>query len=63
MTLTAREREVLDQLILGHTNKQIGQALGLSSRTVEIHRAHVLEKMGVRNVVELTRKVLTKEGA
>lgn len=50
--LSAREREVLEGLLAGGTNKSIGRALGLSPRTVEIHRAHVMETLGVRTLPE-----------
>lgn len=51
--LSPREREVLDHLLAGALNKQIADALGVSMRTVEVHRARIFEKMGVRNAVEL----------
>ncbi len=53
--LTERERDVLDRLALGETNKGIGQALGISPRTVEVHRARVLDKMQARNLADLVR--------
>lgn len=51
--LTEREREVLDQLILGRLNKEIAESLGISQRTVEIHRARVREKMQARGISDL----------
>jgi len=51
--LSPREREVLDELIRGHYNKNIADHLGITSRTVEFHRAHIFEKMGVSSAVEL----------
>lgn len=54
-TLTDREREVVQFLIAGHTNKEIAKILALSSRTVEVHRAHVMQKLGVVNLPELIR--------
>lgn len=51
--LTRREREVLDHLILGRTNKEIASLLGISQRTVEIHRSRVREKMEARNLADL----------
>jgi DNA-binding NarL/FixJ family response regulator len=53
--LTGREREVLALLASGHTNREIGHALHISERTVETHRAHVTEKLGVRSRAELFR--------
>ena len=53
--LTDREREVFDLLVGGLQNKQIGHRLGISPRTVEVHRAHVLEKMQAANVSQLVR--------
>ncbi|HEV2544767.1 MAG TPA: LuxR C-terminal-related transcriptional regulator [Methylobacterium sp.] len=50
--LSQREREVLEGLLAGGTNKSIGRALGLSPRTVEIHRAHVMEALGVKTLPE-----------
>ena len=57
-TLTEREYEVLDLLVLGHANKVIAQKLSISFRTVEIHRARVLSKMEARSIAELVRQVL-----
>lgn len=53
--LTGREREVVDQLLLGNTNKQIAESLGISQRTVEIHRARIREKLDVRSLSDLIR--------
>jgi two-component system response regulator FixJ len=53
--LTPRERDVFHQLIVGHPNKVIAYNLNISARTVEIHRARVMEKMQVRNLPELVR--------
>ena len=54
-TLTDREREVFGLLVVGHPNKVIAYKLDISPRTVEIHRAHVMEKMHARNLAELIR--------
>jgi FixJ family two-component response regulator len=65
-TLTEREREVMDLMILGKQNKVIAQDLGVSPRTIEIHRARVMEKMNVQSVAELVRMMLdirNSEGA
>jgi two-component system response regulator FixJ len=57
-TLTARERDVLDKLILGFQNKMIAHELGISPRTVEIHRARVMQKMQARSLSHLVRMAL-----
>lgn len=54
-SLTAREREVLDQVLTGRLNKQIADALGTAEKTVKTHRGKVMAKMGVRSVAELVR--------
>lgn len=53
--LTPRERDVLGQLVIGNPNKIIAHELGISPRTVEIHRARVLEKMSARSLSHLVR--------
>jgi FixJ family two-component response regulator len=57
-SLTDREREVLDLLTQGKQNKVIAQNLGVSPRTIEIHRARVMEKMSAQSVAELVRMML-----
>lgn len=54
-TLTHREREVLQHVVGGRTNKEIAVELGLSYRTVEVHRRHIMAKIGARNTAELVR--------
>lgn len=56
--LTPREREVLELLVTGYANKQIAHLLNISARTVEIHRARVMEKMDARNLSHLVRLAL-----
>ena len=51
--LTEREREVLDQLLLGKTSKEIARILAISPRTAEVHRRNLLHKLGFRTVKEL----------
>jgi FixJ family two-component response regulator len=53
-TLTHREHQVLQAIVSGHANKQIAASLGISVKTVEIHRGRVMQKMRVRSVAELT---------
>jgi two-component system, LuxR family, response regulator FixJ len=59
--LTAREREVLGLMVLGKQNKVMAGALGVSQRTVEIHRARVMEKMQARSLAQLVRMMLELE--
>jgi two-component system response regulator FixJ len=54
-TLTPREREVLDRLVAGESNKEAAAKLGVSHRTVEFHRAHILEKTGAKGLPDLVR--------
>lgn len=51
--LTVREREICGLIVRGFTNRGIGEQLGISTRTVEVHRARIFEKLGVRNAIEL----------
>ncbi|MGN6317541.1 LuxR C-terminal-related transcriptional regulator [Trinickia sp.] len=56
--LTPREREVAAQLATGKTSKQIGRALDISSRTVDIYRARLMRKYGTGNATELMQRLL-----
>lgn len=56
--LTAREREVLEHAALGKHAKEIASALGISVRTVEVHKSRIMEKLEVRNIGELVRFAL-----
>jgi len=53
--LSAREQEVLDLILAGNMNKVIADKLNISMRTVEVHRAHIFDKMQVKTAVELAR--------
>lgn len=55
--LSQREREVLDELLKGHYNKNIADTLGITQRTVEFHRANIFEKLGVNSAVELAHRM------
>jgi RNA polymerase sigma factor (sigma-70 family) len=57
--LTPREHEVMEMVADGRSNKEIANALGVSAKTVEAHRARVMEKMEARSLAELVRMVLT----
>jgi two-component system response regulator DctR len=57
MSLSPREREVLDELVRGHYNKNIADHLGITQRTVEFHRANIFEKMGASSAIELAHKL------
>lgn len=54
-SLTERQRQVLDLAVAGLSNKEIAERLGISFRTVENHRAWMMERMGARNLAELVR--------
>lgn len=54
-TLTPRERDVLDGVLLGRLNKQIARELGISEKTVKVHRGRLMAKMGVRHVAQLAQ--------
>jgi FixJ family two-component response regulator len=60
-TLTSREREVLEWVGKGLHAREIAHTLAISPRTVEIHRANLMKKLGARNVAELVRFALTAE--
>ena len=58
-SLTDREREVFDLLVEGHQNKVIAHKLGISVRTVEVHRSRVTEKMSAKNLADLVKSSLS----
>ena len=54
-TLTPREREVLGLVVRGEHNREVGERLGISPRTVEVHKARLMAKLGARTLAELIR--------
>jgi len=56
-TLTVREREVLDLVVTGMLNKQIGERLGVAEKTIKVHRGRVMQKMAAASVADLVRMV------
>ncbi len=58
MHITPRQREILKMVAMGHTNREIGEALAISVRTVEVHRFNLMRRMNVRNVAQLLRQAL-----
>jgi len=61
--LTPRERQVADLIVRGLTNRDIGSELNVGVRTVEVHRARIFEKLGVRNAVELVPVILRQKAS
>ena len=61
--MTIREQEVMRLVVQGKSNKEVANTLALSPKTVEVHRAHVMEKMEVRSLADLIRAVLVIEPA
>ena len=57
-SLTVRERQVLAEVIAGNSNKKAGRKLGISPRTVEVHRARIMDKLGAKNTADLVRIVV-----
>ncbi len=57
-SLTIRQKEILKLVALGHTNREIGQQLDMSVRTVEVHRFNLMRRLRVRNVAQLLRQGL-----
>ncbi len=57
-SLTARQKEILKLVAQGHTNREIGDQLDISVRTVEVHRFNLMRRLRVRNVAQLLRQGL-----
>lgn len=62
-SLTAREREILHLIVNGYRNRQVADRLGISVRTVEVHRRNIMDKLGVRNLAQLVQLVTRRDGA
>jgi RNA polymerase sigma factor (sigma-70 family) len=62
-SLTTREREVMELVVSGRKNRQIADALGISVKTVEVHRSRAMEKMGATSVAQLVQAVLSGKSA
>jgi DNA-binding NarL/FixJ family response regulator len=60
--LTPRERAVLAQIGRGASSREAGETLGVSSRTIEFHRANIMRKLGVRKIVDLMMLALKENG-
>jgi FixJ family two-component response regulator len=58
--LSRREQDVLAQIVNGASNKEAGRKLGISPRTIEVHRAHLMQKIGARNAADLIRIVMSE---
>ena len=56
--LTGRQHQILNLVLIGHTNRQIATLLQISVRTVEVHRFNLMRKLNVRNVAQLLRRAL-----
>ena len=61
--LTHREREVMEQVVAGRMNREIAEGLGISVKTVEAHRAKIMEKLEVASVAELVQVVMAVQAA
>jgi FixJ family two-component response regulator len=58
--LSRREQDVLGEIVNGASNKEAGRRLGISPRTIEVHRAHLMQKIGARNAADLIRIVMSE---
>ncbi len=59
--LSPRESTVLELVVRGYSNKRVAEELGLSSKTIEVHRSHAMRKMGAESLAQLVRQTLTLE--
>jgi FixJ family two-component response regulator len=58
--LTMRERQVLKHIAAGESNKEVARSLGISPRTIELHRAHIMTKLAAKNIADLVRIVFSE---
>lgn len=59
--LTSREREIMELVVAGHSSKRIGIKLGISSKTVDIHRSNIMRKLNIKTIAELVQSRLSLE--
>jgi two-component system, LuxR family, response regulator FixJ len=59
--LTPRESEVLEEIVGGSSNKKIGRDLKISPRTIEVHSARIMAKLGAKNAADLVRIVMSRQ--
>jgi len=59
--LSKREREVLEIVVAGHSNRVVAERLGISTKTIEVHRAHAMKKMEARNLASLVKMAVALE--
>jgi len=60
--LTPREREIMDLLVQGKSNRQVASDLGISPRTVEVHRASIKQKLSAKSLPDIVRLALSEQG-
>jgi DNA-binding NarL/FixJ family response regulator len=58
--LTSREQDVLDCIVKGESNKEAARRLGISPRTIEVHRSRIMEKLDAKNAADLIRIVMSE---
>ena len=59
--ITPRQREIMQMVAMGHTNREIAASLDISVRTVEVHRFNLMRRLNVRNVAQLLRQALQQK--
>jgi len=59
-TLTSREKEIVQLVAIGYKNREVAEKLGIAVKTVETHRANIMNKLALRNIAELIRYAIQK---